>query len=785
MLRSYFKIALRNIWRSKGFSFINMTGLAVGMASATLILLWIYNEVSYDRFHKNKDSLYEVWNRGTFDGEIQCWNFTPKILGPTLKQEYRDIDATARTFSRWFVTIAGEKKISTKALVADPAFLTMFTFPFQQGDPKTALNDATSIVITSKMAKKMFDTEDALNKMITIDRDNFTVTGILKDLPINSTFDFEYILPYSYLVKRGDDDTNWAFDFMNTYVQLAPGANALDVEAKIKNITKDHTNGREQKEVFLHPLTKWHLYSKFENGKLAGGRIETVTLFGFIAMFILLIACINFMNLSTARSEKRAKEVGVRKTAGANRGLLVVQFLGESMLLVFLAAVLAVVLVQVSLPSFDVLVNKELFVPFDNVYFWLIALIFIVLTGLIAGSYPAFFLSSFKPIAVLKGTFKKLNASVNPRKVLVVLQFSFAIVLIICTLVVVQQIRYTQHRDTGYDKGPLVYHWMTGDLYKNYAPLRNELLAAGVVAEVTKTNSTLTDGFGTTYALQWQGKDPNDKTAFDVLTQDQNLVRTAGLKLTQGRDIDLANYPADSSAILLNESAVKAIGFQDPLGQRITNDMVDYQVVGVIKDFVFGSPSEQVKPMVIFGSKADGFNVINMKLTDSGATTGNLKTIQQLFEKYNPELPFEFHFVDEDYARKFDDIQRIGQMTALFTGLTVLIACLGLFGLATYMAETRIKEIGVRKVLGASVFRITVLLSKDFLSLVMVAVAIGSPIAWYIMQQWLQRYSYNIGLHAWVFVMAAVGVLLLSLLTISYQALRAAMANPVKSLKTE
>jgi putative ABC transport system permease protein len=785
MLRNYLNIAIRNLWRTKAFSFINITGLAVGMASAILIFLWIYNELSYDQFHKNKDYLYQVWNRGVFDSKLQCWNTTPKILGPTLKEEYPEVAEIARGLSRWFVTVAGENKISTKAFVTDPAFLSMFTFPFVKGNNKTALNDVHSIVLTEKMAVKMFGEEEPMNKEIKIDNDLFRVTGILKDLPVNTQFDFEYILSWAYLKKLGFDDDNWGNNSIRTYVQLKTNATSAEVNEKIKDITREHSNGQEEHEVFLYPVSALHLYSEFENGKVAGGRIETVRLFGIIAAFILLIACINFMNLSTARSEKRAKEVGIRKVAGADKWLLVTQFLSESVLLASISGAIALILVQLFLPSFNTLVGKALAVPFSNVYFWISALLFIFTTGIIAGSYPAFFLSSFRPVAVLKGTFRNALTLINPRKVLVVIQFSFAIVLIISTFIVVQQIRHAQARERGYDGDQLVYVWIAGDLASKYAALKSELLSSGIASFVTRTNSPLTSPYSDTWGLQWQGKDPNDKTDFFRFTADEGLVKTAGLKLIQGRDIDLVRYPTDSTAMLLNESAAKAMGFADPIGQIVKDNDYEYQVVGVIKDFILDSPFDYTRPMVIEGAKENWFNVINIRLTDAASIDQHLSSMRKLYEKYNPEYPFEYHFVNEDYARKFDDTRRIATITTVFTVLTIFISCLGLFGLASYMAEIRIKEIGIRKVLGASVMKITSLLSRDFLILVLISIIIAIPIAWYAMHTWLQEYSYRVGIEWWVFVMSGLLCIVISLLTISFQAIKAALANPVKSLRTE
>jgi len=784
MIRNYLKIAWRNLIRNKGFSAINISGLAVGMASAILILLWIYNEVSYDRFHKNKDYLYAAWNRGTFDGKLQCWDNTPKILAPTLKQEFPEIAEVSRQYSRWYVTRVGEKKVSSKALVTDPSFLSMFSFPLSQGNAKTVLNNVYSIVITEKMAKKMFGATDVINKVITIDKDNFTVTGILKDLPTNSSIDFEYILPWAYLVKSGGDDNYWGNNSVQTFVQLKPNTSEAFANAKIKDITKRHSNGLEEQEVFLHPMSKWHLHSSFENGKISGGRIETVRLFGIIAVFILLIACINFMNLSTARSEKRAKEVGIRKVAGANRSLLIGQFIGESVIISFIAGLLALLLVQLGLPSFDKLVGKELSIPYTSLSFWASSILFVLVTGFIAGSYPAFFLSSFNPATVLKGTFKKSHVAVNPRKILVVLQFSFAIILIICTLMVTQQIRYAQNRDAGYNRDQIVYVWIAGDLDKNFQSFKNGLLRSGITSSVTRTASPLSFGFSDTWGIEWQGKDPNAKIDFDRYSEDEGLVKTAGLKIIRGRDMDLTNYPTDSSAMLLNESAAKAMGLKNPLGQLVRDGEDKYHIIGVVKDFLLGSPYEHAKPMIIEGAKSY-FNVVHIKLDAKKSTAESLIAIERLFKSANPEYPFEYHFIDEEYAAKFDDTQRTATLTGLFAGLTIFISCLGLFGLAAYMAENRVKEIGVRKVLGASVFNITALLSKEFLALVVISIIIASPIAWYAMHLWLQGYSYRINVQWWVFVMAGMLSIIVSLITVSFQAIKSAIANPVKSLRSE
>ena len=608
----------------------------------------------------------------------------------------------------------------------------------------------------------------------------------MKDLPPNTRFQFDYMIPWAYMIKTGEDDNYWGNNSVNTFVKLKSNTLPDIVQTKIKDFTIRHSKGVEQQEVFLHPLSKWHLYTQFENGIAAGGAIQTVRMFFIIAAFILLIACINFMNLSTARSEKRAKEVGIRKVAGAYKSLLILQFLGESLFISFISGVLALLAVQLSLPAFDMLVGKQLTVPYNSIYFWMIALLFVLITGVLAGSYPAFYLSSFRPVAVLKGTFKKVHALVTPRKVLVVLQFTFAIILVISTLIVVHQIRYAQNRDTGYNRNQLVYHFLTGDLNQKYPLLKNELLSSGLATIVCRTSSPLTEGWSDTWGYVWEGKSPTDKTDFERFSADEDLVRTAGLKIVHGRDMNLAEYPTDSSAVLLNEMAVKAMGFKNPLGQLIRDGDQTFHVVGVIKDFVLRSPYEPIRPMLIEGSQGHNtFNVINIKLTGSQITSQTIETLRTLFKKYNPDYPFEYHFVDEQYARKFDDTQRTATLSALFAGLTIFISCLGLFGLASFVAAQRTREIGVRKVLGASVLNLWQMLSKDFLWLVVVSILLAVPTAFYFMHDWLQNFPYHAELSWWIFALAGLGALIITLITVSFQSVKAALANPVKSLRTE
>jgi putative ABC transport system permease protein len=786
MIKNYFIIAFRNLLKTKNFTVINVSGLAVGMATTVLIAAWIYSEVRFDRFHVNKKNIYQVWNRGTMDGKLQCWPNTPKILAPTLRNEFAEVNEVARTFTRWFVTITGDRKISTQALITDPAFLKIFSFPLATGDVNTVLSNSYSIVVTKKMAFKTFDHGDAMGKEIKIDNELYRVTGILEDLPTNTDFNFEYLLSWDYMRRTGEDDLNWANNGILTYVMLNDGMNGDQVNAKIKDVTIRHSNGIVKEEIFLHPLDRWHLYSRFENGVSAGGRIEIVQLFGFIGVIVLVVACINFMNLTTARSEKRAKEVGVRKAAGAGRDSLIWQFLIESIAMAAVAGIISIVLVQAALPYFNMLIGQSVGIPLMEPEFWLSFFVFIILTGLIAGSYPAFFLSSFRPVLVLKGTFKKSTSHFNIRKVLVVSQFSFAVVLIISTLVVVEQVDFTKSRERGYESEHLIYHWITGDLDKNYPALKNELIQSGVAASVTKTLSPFTMITSDTWGLEWQGKHPDDKTDFERLSADEHVVQTASLTLVQGRDLDLKKYPSDSTGMLVNEAAVKAFGFKDPIGQTIREtDGTVYHIVGVVRDFITGSPDQSIKPLIMGGVRGNGFNVINIKLSTSLDTRDAIAKVQRVFQKYNSAYPFEFHFADEDYSRKFDDARRTATLVSVFTVLTIFVSCLGLFGLATYMAEMRVKEIGIRKVLGASVVRITTLVAKDFLSLVIIAIVIGTPLAWYLMGAWLQEFAYRTTMGWPTFVAAGVLCITLAIVTVSYQAIKAAMEDPVKSLRNE
>lgn len=785
MLKNYLKIAFRQLVKNKVFSFINIAGLAIGMAAVILIFLWVHNELTYDNFHTNKDRIYELYNIGEWSGKVECWNTTPIVAAKYIKQDLPEVDKVARM--NWNSTNLfsyGNKRMNGRGNIVDPEFLDIFSFRMIKGNAKEALKQPTSIILSERFAKKLFGDKDPIGKVIKRDNtDDFIVTGIIADPPVNSRFNFEYLIPWSFLISKEGDEQNWGNNSVKNFVMLKPNASLAVAQEKLKHMRKKYQENYDGIDMFIYPLEKWRLYANFENGVESGGRIELVRLFIIISGFILLIACINFMNLSTARSEKRAKEVGIRKTIGAVRSSLIRQFLSESILLVTIAFILSLALVQLCLPAFRQLIMKEVSLDYSNPFFWLYAALFIIFTGCLAGFYPAFYLSSFKPVAVLKGTFKAANALITPRKILVVIQFTFAIILIICTIIVKQQINYVQKRDSGYQKQNLIYHYLSADLEKNYSALKNEILANNLAVSVTKTSAPITQGWSDSWGFEWEGKDPNDKTDFDRYSVDENFVTTTGVTLVQGRDFNLKEFPTDSTAMLINESALKVMGFKDPIGKIVKDGDTEWHIVGVIKDFILNSPYYPTKPMIIEGAKG-WFNVIHIRLHDN-AGSAELDKLERIFKKYNPEFPFDYIFVNEEYAQKFSDEERMGKFATIFAILTIFISCMGLFGLATYMAENRIKEIGIRKVLGASVSNITKLLAADFLKLVFIAIVIASPLAWWFMHNWLSDYPYHVNIQWWVFVLAGFLSVTIAIVTVSFQSIKAALTNPVKNLRTE
>ncbi|OYD47032.1 ABC transporter permease [Sphingobacterium cellulitidis] len=786
MLRNYFKIAFRNLKKNKGFTSINIVGLAIGMASAMLILLWVNFQFGFNKNFPKTDHLYIVGSQEATDKDTATWFSTPKPLAATVKEEISGIKNVSRlSRTRGFLFTVGDKKVPAGiGAFVDSAFLNMFELPLYNGNRNTMLINPNSIVLSEKLADNLFGTTEALGKTIKLDSANIlTVTGVIKETEPNFIFQgYEYYVPWTLMEKLGFSDDLWGNSSVDLYVEINDKKQLPQIQEQIKDITPRHSDVKTKN--FLTSFGDSYLYNKYENGKVTGGRIEMVKTFILIASLILLIACINFMNLSTAQSEKRAKEVGIRKVVGAQKRSLVFQFLSESLLLACISGLIAFILVILVLPSFNDLVGMKFRIPFHDFRFWMLLGGFVLFTGFLAGIYPAFFLSSFNPVKVLKGRLYSIQQKINPRKILVVTQFSIALILIVSTVVIQKQIKHAQDRDFGFEKENLIYVPEVGEITKNVELIKHELLDQNVAQSITRLMSPLTERWSGWNGFTWEGKDPNSIIDFNRQTGDDKVVETLGFTLIAGRDFDLTKFPTDSMSALINESGAKVMGFQDPIGKIFDDGGRKFQIIGVIKDFIQESPFEPVKPLVIEGASG-WMNNIHIRFNPNLTTTDALQKAEAIFKKYNPDFPFDYKFVDEAYALKFKETQKTGKLAALFAGLTIIISCLGLFGLAAYMAESRTKEIGVRKVLGASVFSVTRLLSKEFILLIGIACLIAFPIAYWVMNKYLSTYTYRINVSWEIFVFTAVLALLITILTVSYQSIKAAMANPVNSLRDE
>jgi len=787
LLANYFKIARRSLYRNKGFSAINISGLAIGLASAIVLLLWIRNELTFDQFHKNRDRVYQALSRGLYDGQhIGIQGRTPQIMGPVLAANYsHEIETTVRM--NWvgaFIFTAGDKHVQTQGYLCDPGFFKLFTFPLLKGDPATALNGPRNIVLTERLAKKLFGDSNALGRRIKIDSTaGFVVSAVMKDQPPNTEFTFEYLVPWSYTNEVHWDINDWKKPTIATYVLLRPGVTETEANKNIRMIVHEHAP-EVTSEIFLHPMRKWHLYSNWVDGKATGGEINFVRMLAVIAAFILLIACINYMNLSTARSIRRAREVGIRKVVGAGRGSLIGRFLGESVMIAVLAGILALGIVALALPWFRTLVMEDLTIPYSEPWFWLAGGGFIAFTGLLAGSYPAFYLSAFRPVNILRGHFKTIHALVTPRRILVIFQFAFAITFIICTIVIYREFNYVWNRDSGYDKKGLGFVYIKGDIQKNYTAIRTALLGNSIVTDITRTNSPISELWTWSDDYDWTGKKPGQQMYFAEYRTDRHFTSTMGLHLLAGRDIDAEKYPSDSAALLLSKTAARNMGFANPIGQIVRTNGLSLHVVGVINDFVTGSMFNRIVPIIVQGPTS-WFGTISFRLNDQNDKETNLKKLQAIFEKYNPNYPFEYFSGDKYIAAQFQNEEHFGDLAALFAGMAIFISCLGLFGLSAYMAESRLREIGVRKILGASIMRLTALLSKDFLVLVLIAFAIASPVAWWFMRQWLNDIPYHVDLNWWIFPLTGLVSLFIAAGTVGFQAIRAALRNPALVLRTD
>jgi len=790
MIRNYLKIAFRNLAKNRVYSFINMFGLASGMAVAMLIGLWMYDELSFNKQFKHYDRLAKLWQFVKFDVEKASYDVLPIPLAQELRSKYPDFESVGLSVSRNVILAAGDRKLLKMGNYIEPDVIDMLSLNVVSGT-RFGNNDINSILLSQSLADALYGTGDPLNKLIKLDnKQTVKVAGVYQDFPANNTFsDVTFLVPWAFFAANDDgakrDKDEWDSNSYQIFAQLKPGADVGQVSAKIRDIRMKRDNPPGYKpEFFLHPMSKWHLYADFKDGVNIGGLITFVWLFGSIGVIVLLLACINFMNLSTARSEKRAKEVGIRKSIGSLRSQLIAQFFSESLLMAVLAFVLSILFVQLTLPFFNQVAEKQMSIPWGNPLFWLAGLGFSLLTGLIAGSYPALYLSSFQPIKVLKGMMRTNRSATTPRRVLVGFQFTVSVTLIIGTIIVFRQIEHAKDRPVGYNRSGLIEIGMNApELYNHYTALRNDLLNTGAVADMSQSANSITVQYDGTTDFSWKGKKDGTKPLIMSNYVTHDFGKTVGWQVKEGREFS-RKFTTDSMSMILNEAAVKLMGVKQPIGEIVRRGGEEYTVIGVIKDMVKEDPFKPVNPS-FFALSYKYVNTILIRLAPQASAQDALANIEQVFKRYSPDAPFDYKFVDDQYARKFGTEERIGRLAGGFAILAILISCLGLFGLASYMAEQRTKEIGIRKILGASVFNVWGLLSREFVILVAIAFCLAAPLAYYVLSDWLQNYQYRTELSWWIFVLAGLGAMGVTLLTISFQAIKAALTDPVKSLRSE
>ena len=807
MVKNYFKIAWRNFLKNRVSSFINIGGLSIGMMVAILIGLWVWDELSFNKTHRNYDRIAQIMTRGIDPKDGPYVNNSVQYplatqLQTNYKNNFRHI--IKASWVQDYILSAGDKKLSAKGQFMDADAPEMFTLKMLRGD-WDGLKDPYSIMLSASIARALFGNANPMDHTVMIsNKTSVKVTGVYEDLPVNSQLrDVKFFSPWDLWVAGNDwiknAANNWDNHFLKIYSEIKPGFNFESVYNNIKDVElqniKKLQNFQEtmarNPEVFLLPMSDWHLHPVDRNGVIEDRPLRMVWLVSIIGIFVLLLACINFMNLSTARSEKRAKEVGIRKTIGSMRKQLVYQFFSESFLIVIFSFGLSCLLVSLALPWFNNLSAKEMELPWNNFYFWLMSIGFIFITGLLAGSYPALYLSSFKPVKVLKGSFRAGKLATVPRKALVVLQFTVSVALIICTMVVYRQVQFAKDRPVGYNReGLIMLDMRSDDFYGKYDLFRTELLNTGVVSNMSESMGKVTEVVSGNNGFDWKGRNPNKEESFGTLAVTHEHGKTVGWQFIAGRDFSRA-FANDSSGVVINEAAAKYMELQNPVGETVTwkwddNKPVPYTILGVIKDMVMVSPYEAVEPTMFFIKPLNGgVSCINIRVNPGVVMSKALPKIEAVFKKLIPAVPFDYQFVDEDYAQKFAAEERIGKLAGFFTILAVFISCLGLFGLSSFIAEQRTKEIGIRKVLGASAFSLWRLLSNEFSALVIISLFIAVPFAYYFMHNWLQDYQYRAPLSWWIFASAGVGALIITLLTVSFQAIKAAIANPVKSLRTE
>ncbi len=798
MLLTYLKTAWRGIVRNKVYSGLNIFGLAIGMAVALLIGLWIRYQCSYDRFTPGYAQAYQVKYNFSDNGDVKT---SPEIaipLADVLKKDIPEIDRVALAFgpdnygSGAEILQVGDKKISPVELTADDDFLKIVQLPLVAGSADNALSDRNDIVLTETVAKALFGTTDCVGKLIPVTSwlTTWKVSAVLKDLPRNSTLQFGCIIPWRYFnqgwVKMAN--THWDQNLFRLYASLKPNVSYAQVAPKIKGLVSKYapaTFGMMKQEVIMQPMQEWHLYNVYKNGVASGGLIDYIWMFGVIGILVLVIACINFTNLSTARSEKRAREVGIRKVIGSSRWALVAQFLMESVILTFLSFVLSLALIQFVLPSFNALAGTHIAIPYGNGWFWMIMVSYVLLTGLLAGSRPAFYLSSFQPVKVLKGSIVAAGSAIQSRKVLVVLQFTCSIALISSTIVVYEQIQYGLNRPRGYDPNRLLFTEGWGAAFPG---LKHEVLETGVVSNITQSLSPVTEVYGRNTIDGWPGRQANEAMLpAGLAVGDTDYFKTVGMQLVAGRNFS-GNVGDDSASVILNEAAVRRMRLKQPLNQMLHWTLTwvpqNLRVIGVVKDALTSAPFAPAEPAIYVWQPGWSFTT-TYRLAANVPTSVALDRLRPIFNKYRPDYPFTYHYVDDEYAEKFAVEKLVGKLAGIFAALAIFISCLGLFGLIACVAEQRTREIGIRKVLGASVAQVLVLITRDFILLVGISCLIASVVAFYFLRHWLDGYYYRMQLGVGVFVWSALGAIVIALVTVSFQAVKAALMNPVESLRAE
>ncbi|TDW99565.1 ABC transporter permease [Dinghuibacter silviterrae] len=786
MVRSYLHLAWRNLLRTKGYSILNILGLSIGMTVALLIGLWVHYEYSYDRFLPQYKNIYQVARNFNNNGETLTFGTCSLKLADVLKA--RNLEIAETDYFSFHGLKAGDRKFEFSGGQVKENFIGMFGFPLVKGNPGEVFRDPFSIVLTQQTATALFGSEDPIGKTVRIDNQHdVTVTGILKDLPANCSFDFKYLLPFSfYEAVNPYVKQNRAGGFgQNGYQIFARvNANVEKIRADIKDVEKTEKGNINamKSDVILQPMREWHLYGDYQNGKPAGGMIDYVRMFSIIGILVLAIACINFVNLETARSERRAREVGVRKAIGSRRTDLILQFLTESVLLTLFAFGGCIILTTAILPAFNALADAQIRLPLASPAFWGIVLGAALVTALVSGARPALYLSSFQPVQVLKGLYKTGHTGTTGRKVLVVIQFTCSIALIVSTIIIYQQLRYTQNRPTGYDANRLLSTRMNADLAQNYTALRDALRQDGIADDVTASTSPATDIYWHSDVDKWPGKYAGETVEMGCVGVMDDYLKTLGISMSAGRDFA---GPADSLCVLLNEAAVRRLRLKNPVGQVMTWQGTQVRIIGIARNTLQVSPFAAPQPTLYFKTGAKNASFLLYRLSPRISTRDAVDKMTALFNRYEPTYPYEYTFVDQAYARKFDLEILIGRLAGILAVLAILISCLGLLGLAAYMAEQRTKEIGIRKVLGATVPQVWFLLSRDFILLVLISCLVASPLAFYFLRQWLLKYDYRISIQPIVFITAGAAALVITLITTSFQSIRAAHVSPAKSLKTE